>query len=420
MQKQVFENMAGKPSAASRAATLLATVLIAAPLAAQQDVPFNFGIPVAPEGLANQPLGEGPWVMPTGEDMDVRVTVVTKGIEFPFSLTFLPNGDMLVATRGGELRRVSGGMLDSNPVAGAPEAHFAGISGLPGAVHGYMDVVLHPDFEDNELIYLSYTKPQPDQRTVLAIGRGRWNGRAIRNFEDIYIGHEGSAGPAKIAFDHDGMLYFTASGGDPQALDNIGGKVLRLNADGSVPADNPFVGRDGALPEIFTLGHRNSLGLAVHPTNGEIWQHENGPNGGDEINILRAGANYGWPIVSLGRTYQGPWQSPHNRPTHANFEPPIVFWMPAIAPSGLLFYTGDALPKWKGDVFVGGLRYGEIPGTGQLQRILFNEDFQELRREVLLDDLRQRIRDVRQGPDGALYVVTDEQDGAVLRIGPAN
>jgi glucose/arabinose dehydrogenase len=282
-----------------------------------------------------------------------------------------------------------------------------------------MDVVVHPDFDDNGLIYLSYTKPMPDNRNVLAIGRGRWNGRALQDFEDVYVGHEGSAGPSRLAFGHDGKLYFTASGGDPQALDNIGGKVLRINDDGSAPADNPFVGRDDALPEVFTYGHRNSLGLAVHPVTGDIWQHENGPNGGDEINVLRAGANYGWPIVSLGRTYQGPWQSSHQRPTHDNFEPPVVFWMPAIAPSGMLFYTGDALPKWKGDIFVGGLRYGEIPGTGQLQRILINEEFQELRREVLLDDLRQRIRDVRQGPDGLIYVVTDEEEGAVLRIEPA-
>jgi glucose/arabinose dehydrogenase len=387
---------------------------------AQQDVAFNFGIPVAPEGLVDEPLGEGPWEMRTGEDMDIRVTVVTKELEYPWSLAFLPNGDILVTTRGGELRIVSGGLLNRNPVAGGPEAYSAGISGLPGAVHGYMDIALDPDFEDNELIYLSYTKPLPDNRNTLGIGRGRWNGRALRNFEDIYVGEDNIGGPSRMVFGHDGKLYFTASGGDAQMLDNLGGKVMRINADGSIPSDNPFVGREGARGEIYTLGHRNSLGLAVHPVTGDIWQNENGPNGGDEINVLKAGANYGWPIVSLGRTYQGPWQSPHGRPTHDNFEPPIVFWMPAIAPSGMVFYTGDALPKWKGDVFVGGLRYGEIPGTGQLSRILFDQNFQELRREVLLDDLRQRIRDVRQGPDGLLYVVTDEDEGAILRIAPAN
>ena len=398
------------------AATL---ALSAGTAAAQHDVPFNNGIPVAPEGLADQPLGEGPWVYKTGEDMDIRVSVVTKELEYPFSLAFLPNGDMLVTTRGGELRLISGGLLSPNPVAGGPESFSRGISGLPGNVHGYMDVALHPDFDRNNYIYLSYTKPLPDGTTVLAIGRGRWNGRALRNFEDIYVGHEGSAGPTRLAFGHDNTLYFSASCCDSQTLDNIGGKILRINDDGSIPEDNPFVGHEGALPEIFTLGHRNTLGLAVHPATGEVWQNENGPNGGDEINILRPGANYGWPIVSLGRDYRGPWQSPHMRPTHTDFEPPVVYWMPAIAPSGMVFYTGDKLPKWKGDIFVGGLRYGEIPGTGQLQRILINDKFQELRREVLLDDLRQRIRDVRQGPDGLLYVVTDEDEGAILKIEPA-
>jgi glucose/arabinose dehydrogenase len=192
--------------------------------------------------------------------------------------------------------------------------------------------------------------------------------------------------------------------------------VLRIRDDGSIPADNPFVKQAGAKPEIYTLGHRNSLGLAMHPGTGEIWQNENGPNGGDEINILRPSANYGWPVVSLGRTYTGPWQS--KAPTHAGFEPPVVYWTPAIAVSGMTFYTGDKFPKWKGDVFVGSLRTGEIPGTGHVERILFNEKMEELRRESLLVELRQRIRDIRQGPDGLLYVLTDEKEGAVLKIEP--
>ena len=156
----------------------------------------------------------------------------------------------------------------------------------------------------------------------------------------------------------------------------------------------------------------------MHPVTGEMWTSENGPNGGDEINILKAGANYGWPVVSYGRTYQGPWQN--SPPGHDGFEAPVVFWMPAIAVSGLTFYTGDALPKWTGDVFVGGMRTGEIPGTGRLERILFNAEMQELRREALLSELRQRIREVEQGPDGLLYVLTDEADGALLKIEPAN
>jgi glucose/arabinose dehydrogenase len=177
------------------------------------------------------------------------------------------------------------------------------------------------------------------------------------------------------------------------------------------------VGKAGHRPEVYTLGHRNSLGLAMHPGTGDIWLNENGPNGGDEINVLRPGLNYGWPLVSLGRTYQGAWQSPI---THVGFEPPLVYWMPSIAVSGMTFYTGDRLPKWKGDVFVGALRMGEVPGTGHVERILFNEKMEELRREMLLVELRQRIRDIRQGPDGLLYVLTDEKPGALLRIEPAS
>ncbi|MGD8325195.1 MAG: PQQ-dependent sugar dehydrogenase [Gammaproteobacteria bacterium] len=399
--------------------TALLGSFLAIPALAQQDVPFQFGIPKAPEGLANQPLGDGPFVFRTGEDMDIRVVVLTKDIEFPYAMEFLPNGDMLITTRGGELRRMRGDMLDPDPVEGGPDSYFAGTSGLPGAVHGYMDIALHPDFERNNYLYLSYTKPIDDGQTALAIGRGRWNGEALRRFDDVYVAEPGEAGPSPIAFGMDGMLYFGASGGDSQDGSNIGGKILRITDDGDIPDDNPFVGQAGYKPEIYTLGHRNSLGLAVHPGTGAIWQHENGPNGGDEINVLRPGANYGWPIVSLGRTYPGPWQSGKG-PTHQNFEPPVVYWMPAIALSGMEFYTGDALPKWKGDVFVGGLRYGEIPGTGQLHRILFNENMEELRREALLTELHQRIRDVRQGPDGLLYVLTDEQAGAVLRIEPAD
>jgi glucose/arabinose dehydrogenase len=210
----------------------------------------------------------------------------------------------------------------------------------------------------------------------------------------------------------------TTTGNNPQDPNTQGGKVLRFNDDGSIPKDNPFVGKPGYRPEVYTLGHRSSLGLAVHPRTGEMWLNENGPNGGDEINILKPGANYGWPIVSYGRTYPGPWQS-GDRATHEGFEPPVVYWMPAIAVSGMAFYTGDRFPKWKGDVFVGSLRTGEIPGTGHLERILFNEKMQELRREALLRELRQRIREVRQGPDGLLYLLTDEKVGAVLRIEPA-
>jgi glucose/arabinose dehydrogenase len=214
-------------------------------------------------------------------------------------------------------------------------------------------------------------------------------------------------------------LWLATSGGDAQDPGSLAGKVLRLKEDGTVPTDNPFVGKEGYRPEIYSLGHRSSMGLTVHPVTHEVWLAEMGPNGGDEINVLKAGRNYGWPLVSLGRTYPGPWQAKSNEPTHEGFEPPAVYWMPAISVSSLTFYTGDKLPKWTGDLFVGGLRTGEVPGTGHLDRVLFNDKMEELRRESLLVDLHQRIRDVKQGPDGLLYVATDEQQGAVLRIEPA-
>jgi len=236
------------------------------------------------------------------------------------------------------------------------------------------------------------------------------------------VSDEPGGSATKLAFGRDNTLFIsTASGNPPESSQDpkrLAGKILRLTDEGGIPKDNPYVGKPTVgRPEVYSIGHRNSLGLALHPTTGEMWQNENGPNGGDEINSLRPGRNYGWPIVSLGRTYPGPWQS--EKFSQDGIENPVVYWMPAIAVSGMTFYTGDKLPKWKGDVFVGALRTGEIPGTGHIERILFNEKMEELRRETLLLELRQRIRDIRQGPDGLLYVATDEKVGAVLKIEPA-
>jgi glucose/arabinose dehydrogenase len=283
-----------------------------------------------------------------------------------------------------------------------------------------MDVALHPKFAENRLVYLSYTKPLDDKRRVVAVARGKFDGHALSEVKDIWVAPNG--GTTKIAFGKDGTLFVTTTSGpgdpnDPQNANSLGGKVLRFNDDGGVPKDNPFVGKPNARPEVYTLGHRSALGLALNPATGDMWLNENGPNGGDEINILKPGGNYGWPLVSYGRQYPGPWQNAQF--WKEGFEYPIVYWTPSIAVSGMTFYTGDKLPKWKGDVFVGSLRTGEIPGTGHLERILFNEKFEELRRESLLVDLRQRIRDVRQGPDGLLYLITDQKEGALLRIEPA-
>ena len=285
---------------------------------------------------------------------------------------------------------------------------------------GLFDVALHPRFAANHFVYLTYNKPMGDKGAEIALARGVWDGHALTNVRDIFVAADASS-VSRLAFGRDGKLYMSTFGGQADAAqdpESLAGKVLRLNDDGTAPNDNPFVGKAGYRPEIYTLGHRSTLGLAVHPNTGQVWENENGPNGGDEINVLKPGANYGWPLVSLGRTYPGPWQSQgFSRP---GFEDPVVYWTPSIAVSGMAFYTGDKLPKWKGDVFVGALRFGEIPGTGHLQRILFNENMEELRREMLLVDLRQRIRDVRQGPDELLYLLTDEDDGAVLRIEPAD
>ena len=400
-----------------RSLALFGLTLIATAATAQQKVQWDskFNIPVAPTGLAHRPLPDHPVVFDTGEGQNIRVVVVTKALEYPWSAAFLPDGSMLVTERAGRLRIIRKGVLDPKPIAGGPASFWAGESGDPGAVHGYMDVALHPRFAENHFIYLAYTKPLDGGKRTTAIARGRWDNGALADVKDIFTLDEAST--SRIAFGSDGMLYMTTTGKDPQDPNTLGGKVLRLRDDGSVPPDNPFVGQAGHRAEVYTMGHRSALGLAVNPATGEMWQNENGPNGGDEINILKPGRNYGWPIVSYGRTYQGPWQVAP--PGHAGFEPPVVIWIPAIAVSGMTFYTGDKFPKWKGDAFVGSLRTGEIPGTGHLERILFNDKMEELRREALLRELRQRIRDVRQGPDGFLYVLTDEKEGAVLRIEPA-
>jgi aldose sugar dehydrogenase len=382
----------------------------------QQQVPFRNNIPVAPTGLADRPLPKLPMEFDTAEGQRIRVVAVTRGLTYPWSLAFLPDGGMLVTERTGKLRIIRDGVLDPQPVAGVPASRYAGKSGAPGAVHGLMDIALHPHFAENHLVYFTYTKPLEGTRSTNALARGRWDGKALTEVRDIFVPEPG-LGASRIAFGRDGTIFMTNGGNEPQDPKNHGGKVLRVRDDGSVPPDNPFIGREGYKPEIYSIGHRTSLGLAIHPGTGDVWQNENGPNGGDEINIIKPGRNYGWPIVSFGRTYQGPWQA--ERPTHEKFEQPIVFWMPSIAVSGMAFYTGNRLPKWKGDVFVGSMRTGEIPGTGHLERILFNEKMEELRRESLLVELHQRIRDVRQGPDELLYVLTDSEDGAVLRIEPA-
>ena len=396
---------------------LAVTYMSAAPswLAAQQAVPFENGVPVAPAGFEPQEIPAAPIEYNTAEVMRIRVVPVARGLVNPWSLAFLPDGTLLVTEKEGRLRLIRGDVLDPKPVSGVPTVRVQGRSGL-------MDVVLHPQFASNRLLYFSYLKPVGTERqSALTVARGRFDGLGLTGLSDIFTTGVGVSGPSRLAFGRDGKLYVTTpSSGDgatSQDPDSYAGKVLRLNDDGSVPADNPFVGRGGHKPEVFTLGHRNALGLAVNPATGEMWQSEMGPNGGDELNILKPGANYGWPLVSLGRSYPGPWQS--QTFSKDGMESPVVYWTPSISLSGLAFYTGSKLPKWKGDIFVGGQRTGEVPGTGHLERVLVNDKLEELRRESLLVPLQMRIRDVRQGPDELLYVLVDHENGGVLRIEPS-
>ena len=232
---------------------------------------------------------------------------------------------------------------------------------------------------------------------------------------------DGASTVSRMLFLPDGTL-LVSTYGEPQqqAQDKMGlaGKILRYNADGSIPKDNPFVGKDGYRPEIYTLGHRTPESLVWHEPTKTIWESEMGPNGGDEINIIKAGGNYGWPLVSLGRSYPGPYQPGGFQAE--GMTTPVVNFVPSISTAGMTFYTGDRFPQWKGNLFIGGVRYGEIPGTGRIQRIVFNSAMEETSRETLLEDKHWRIRDIRQGPDGLLYVITDERNGALLRIEPAD
>ena len=251
--------------------------------------------------------------------------------------------------------------------------------------------------------------------------RGRLKGHGLTHVEQLFSGESGSTSGSRLAFGLDGSIYLTTGapfGDQAQRLDSVYGKVLHLSADGGVPKDNPFVGRADARPEVFSYGHRDQLGLAVQPGTGVVLNAEHGPNGGDEVNIILAGHNYGWPQVSFGRSYEGARIS--ESPVAEGVDQPLMLWLPSIAPSGLTFYSGDRFPNWKGNLFVGSSRRGEVPRTGGLERVVFNDKLEELRRETLLTELHQRIRDVRQGPDGLLYVVTDEDDGAVLRIEPTS
>ena len=380
--------------------------------------------------LAQQPpqtankLGDGPWTYTTSErNTRIKVSVVTKGLSHPWSMVWLPNGDMLVTERTGRLRMIRNGVLDPEPIAGVPKVQAGGTSGL-------LDIALHPKFATNGLVYLAYntSKPKPAGATgsvySTALARGHFDGKALVDVKEIFVAEpwaDLSGGDAsRILFAPDGTLFLASSHhrdekGPQDPLNDVG-KILRLNDDGTIPKDNPFAGKAGYRPEIYSIGHRTVMGLAFHPTTGALWETENGPQGGDEVNIIKPGENYGWPLVTYGHDYDG---TPLNeRETRPDTVLPTLFWVPSVTVSSLAFYTGDRFPAWKNNLFVGSMTVGRISGTGHLERIVFNEKGEQ-RRESLLVDLHQRIRDVRQGPDGLIYLLTDEDAGALLRIEPA-
>jgi glucose/arabinose dehydrogenase len=352
----------------------------------------------------------------------IRVEIVTRDLTNPWSMAWMPDGDLLITERSGQLRVVRDGVLDPVPVAGLEE--------FP--IDRLFDIALHPDFAGNRLVYLTYIKrgAHPDGSdtywATTALLRGRFTGAALEDVEEIFEAdawRELTGGDAsRILFAPDGRLFMSSSHRrdpeGPQDLATHVGKILRLEDDGSAPADNPFVGQAGAKPEVWSYGHRTVLGLTFDPATGALWETENGPQGGDEVNIIERGLNYGWPLVSYGRDYDGSPAAP--APWREDLEAPVLFWVPSIAASGISFYSGAAIPQWQGNLFVGAMTVGRIPRTGRLERIVFADNGGELRRESLLGDFRQRIRDVREGPDGRLYLLTDEADGVLLVIGPGD
>ncbi len=367
-------------------------------------------------------IPEEPIILRSLEYPELRVVPVANGLANPFDFAFRENGDIIISERyAGKLRLVRNGVLQSSDISGVPEVYSEVFRA------GLMSVVLHP--EDDSLIYFTYTKPivvdnEPEQ--TVALVRARLQEDRLVNVEEIFTaqGLDRGIAASKLLFAPDGKLMMSVGGayvymgyGDyAQDSDVHYGKLLRLNDDGSPAADNPFVNSREYLPEVYSVGHRNQIGLDFHPETAELWAAENGPQGGDEVNIIQAGGNYGWPLVSYSRQYRGDWVSEVQQ--QADFISPEIIWWPSIAPSGMTFYSGDKFPEWQGNLFVGSMLEGRIPGSGHVERIEFNSRGEEIRRESLLRELASRVTAVKQGPDGYLYVLVDEAEGALLRLEP--
>jgi glucose/arabinose dehydrogenase len=353
---------------------------------------------------------DAPTVAPSGETK-VEVTTVAKGLEHPWSLAFLPDGRMLVTERPGRLRYVSPEGKLSDPIAGVPEVYAEGQGGL-------LDVVLDPHFEENATIYLSYAEPGQDGTNGTAVARARLAGNALEDVRVIFRQEPKFASKhhfgSRLVFARDGNLFVTTGERNSQRdkAQDLGthiGKVLRITPAGRVPGGNPFAGVEGALPEVWSYGHRNIQGAALHPGTGELWTHEHGPRGGDEINIARAGRNYGWPVITYGREYSGP--AIGEGTAKEGMEQPVHYWVPSIGPSGMAFHSGSGHAAWEGQLFVGAL------AAAQLVRLEVSEDGKVSHEERI--EIGKRVRDVREGPDGALYLLTDEDAGEILRVAPA-
>ena len=382
-----------------------------------------------------QPLGDGPWDVPS-QEAKLHVEVVTKGLDHPWGMAFLPDGDILVTERPGRLRVIRDGVLDPRPIEGLPAIYAPGIAGLT-------DIVLDPDFASNRLIYLAYSKAAPDTPAgtslaqtdaTLAVMRARWDGgSALTDVEDIFIADAWygkpplppkccGQGPAsgsfggRMAIGPDGKLYVTSGdrnfGERVQDPSNHFGKILRLNLDGSAPADNPFVGRAGYKPEIWTTGHRNQLGLFFDPPTGRLWESEFGPRGGDEINLITRGGNYGWIDVTQGHHYNGEATHKGVREVDGMIDPVWAF-PPSGNPGNIAIYHGGAFPAWEGNVLL-----PNMSRPASLVRMVLSPDGHVIGMERMLENLGQRLRDVRVAPDGSVYLLTDETAGAVLRITP--
>jgi glucose/arabinose dehydrogenase len=347
------------------------------------------------------------------EHYAIHVDSIVDGLSHPWSLAFLPDGDMLITERGGTMRRVHNGTLVHQTIDGLPRAHSTDQEGL-------LDIALHPKFVENGLLYFTYSK-EGAEGTTIVLGRGRLIGDTLVDVKDVFVAdnwstQNGNIG-SRIAFLRDGTLLMTTGDRHLQtpAQDQTRhwGKVLRLRDDGSVPADNPFAGNSASRPEIFSTGHRNPQGLAVDPASGAIYETEHGPQGGDELNLILPGRNYGWPTITYGKNYDDSIIT--NERARDGMEQPLKYWVPSIAPSGLVVYTGDRFPDWRGNLFLGAMAQREV-GT-QLYRVDLSTRPPHI--EGLLKPLHQRIRDVRQGPDGLLYLLTDSGDDRLLRISPA-